>query len=97
MYRELVGKWGYVAGTAGTVTVPPSAIVLAVWAWASTGSPTVAIFGGTAIPIPATGEPMVLRFLHDLLHADGAGAAAQIVFTGTSGYFVEYTSPPYGV
>lgn len=97
MYRELSGKWSYAAGSSGTVTIPSSANVLAIWAWASTGSPTVAIFGGTAIPIPATGQPVRLQFMHDLVHAQGTSGAAQIVFTATAGYFVEYVSPPGGV
>lgn len=98
MYRELVGgKWGQATGVSGTVTVPSSAIVLSIWAWASTGSPTVQFYGGTAIPIPANSTPIHLQFMHDLNQAHGVGANAQIVFTGTAGYFVEYFSPPGGV
>lgn len=96
MYREISGTWAYAAGSSGTVTIPSSAVILAVWAWASTGSPTVSIFGGSSIPIPANSQPMVLRFLHDLVKTSGASTNAEIVFTGTAGYFVEYFETPYG-
>lgn len=92
MYRELTGIWAYASGTNGTVQVPAGSTVLQIVAWATTGSPTVTINGGASIPVPnsANGYPLTLRFLHDLVQAVGGSTGAQIVFSGTAGYFVEY-------
>ena len=97
MYRELSGNWAYQAGANGTAQIPASAIVLQVWAWASSGSPTVTINGGSAIPLPTTSAPIELRFLHDLVKARGASTGAEVVFSSdVKGYFVEYFSPGNG-
>jgi len=94
MYPAITGIWGYAAGANGTVQVPPGSTVLQIIAWSSGGSPTVTVFGGSAIPLPATSEPFVMRFNTDLVQARGAGAAAAIVFSsGVTGYFVEYCEP----
>ena len=93
MYREITGIWAYQAGGSGgaTVQVPPGAIVLQIVAWASSGSPTITINGGSAFAIPATSEPVALRFQHDLVMANGSGSGAAIVFSSAvAGYFVEY-------
>jgi hypothetical protein len=93
--RSLVGPFAYAAGSSNTVTMPASAIVTQIIAHSSAGG-SVAIFGGTAIPIPvqtAVGSPWVIAFQHDCCQPHGGGASAQIVFTGTDSYYVEYISP----
>lgn len=77
-----VGTWGYLAGVSGTATVPKGATLAQVVAF---GAGTVSIFGGTAIPIPAAG--ITLRFPHELAQAT---SSQDLVFSGTTGYFVEF-------
>lgn len=94
MWNELVGQRGYLAGVAGTATVPRGARVLQIVAH---GVGTVAIFGGTAIPTPVV--PLTLAFRHTLWQArDNAVAAGSqdIVFAGTTGFFVEFVTPGSG-
>lgn len=86
MWRELCGTWVQAAGASGTVTLPAGATLLQVVAVDTGGGGSVAIFGGTAIPITAA-VPLNLRFNHTLAVA---GATPTIVFTGTDSYFVEY-------
>jgi hypothetical protein len=93
VWHELVGPFAYAAGTAGTVTVPSSAVVTKIITHASTGSATCAIFGGTPIPIINGAPPTVFDFMHDCVKPQGNSTAAQIVFANTDSYYVEYISP----
>lgn len=84
------GNFGYAAGASGTVTLPEGAVVVQIYARSTAGG-SVAIFGGTAIPIVATTD----FYRHPAGHAlmiskDGADA---IVFTTTTSYYVEYLYP----
>jgi hypothetical protein len=91
VYRELVGTWGYSAGTAGTVTVPAGAIVLQIIVHA-TSAASMTIFGGASITIIA-GEDNAFRFLHGLLQSQNnstTSGSQNIVFTSTDKYFVEW-------
>ncbi len=84
-WHSLVGRSGYVAGPAGTATLPTGAIVLQIVAHATTAG-TIAIFGGASIPVPAS-STFTLDVKDTLL---SAGASGNIVFTGTDSYFVRY-------
>lgn len=85
MWRELVGTRGYAAGASGTVAIPVGAFVTQIRATGDTG--TVAIFGGTAIPI-AGESPLQIQNFHDQMVS--RTGASDIVFTGTDSYYVEY-------
>lgn len=96
MWKELVptrtGGWAYQAGASGTVTLPAGARILNIIAHA-TSAGTVAILGGTAIPIIA-GTVFQLQFMHELAtantNASAPAGSATVVFTGTDSYYVEY-------
>lgn len=84
-----IGTWAYAAGASGEVDIPAGASVRQIMAW---GGGTVTIFGGQAIPV--TTQPFVLRFDHDLVQAtrnNDSSGNLKLLFTGTTGYFVEYT------
>jgi hypothetical protein len=88
IYRFLQGStWQYAAGASGTVTIPAGSFILQIVAH-SAAAGTVAIFGGTAIPVGSNG--IALRFMHDLVVP---GGTATVVFVGTDSYFVEYVTP----
>jgi hypothetical protein len=89
-WTGLPGVPGYFAGASGTVTLPANAILIAVTAHASAGGATCAIFGGQAIPIVNGAPAFAVDFKHANFQAYGAGANAQIVFTGTDSFFVHY-------
>lgn len=91
MYDELQGTWTYQAGASGTVTIPVGARILQIVVHSSSASGSVAMWGGTAIPV-LSGETATFRFLHDLNLAPTA--ADTIVFTSTDSYFVEYLLKP---
>lgn len=91
MWRELVGTWVQAAGSSGTVTLPKGGILLQIVAVDTGGGGSVAIFGGTAIPLTAA-VPLSLRFNHTLAQAPTADQT--VVFTGTDSYFVEYLKAP---
>lgn len=85
------GKVAYVAGTATTEKIPAGAKLLQIIAFGAGGA-TVSIFGGAAIPVPVSG-PLVIRFVHDMWQSDNDDArptSQDVVFTSTTGYFVEY-------
>lgn len=87
--------WNYAAGASGTVTLPAGAVVLSIRAESYAANGSVAIFGGTAIPIdgatPASGHAFaMLYFPSQQCVAQGSGTALQIVFANTVSYFVEY-------
>ena len=89
-WNGLIG-WlpGYFAGSSGTVTLPPNAALVRVWCRSASGG-TLTIFGGQSIPLVAGAPPFDLDLKHVLFAAHGAGASAQLVFTGTDSYFVHY-------
>ena len=82
----VTGTWGYVAGDTGTATLPAGARVLQISAQATSGGPgqshSIAIDGGTAIPLPASASVT--------LTPRGNLVGPTIVFTNTAAYFVEY-------
>jgi hypothetical protein len=86
MYKELTGKWGYQATTAGTLTIAATSRVLQIMAIGGAGGGTIAIWGGSNITIPAS-QTVVLRFLHELCVPTPSSSA--IVATGTVSAFVE--------
>lgn len=75
------GTYGYASGDAGTVTVPAKALVIRVWARGDAGGGTIEIDSGDATPVVENGEanhfPCGLR-------------VAEVVFTGTVSYIVEW-------
>lgn len=84
MWAELRGKWGYVAGTSGTASLPKGVQVISIYMAGSGGSMT--INGGDSIVMPAT-NAFQINFRHLLL------VAPTLVFSSTSSYFVEYVDP----
>jgi hypothetical protein len=88
-------RYSYDAGTSGTVTVPASKYVTAIYAYgsaAAAGSLTITPGGanqkpiaGSAITIPA-GVWFVLNFLGQL------GPGSVLVFATTDSYYVEYAT-----
>lgn len=90
MWRELTGTRHYKAGSSGTVTIPSDAIVTKISARSTAGG-SVVIFGGDSIPVVATTEWNYQAY-HDAMRP--SAGAADIVFTTTSSYFVEYFTNP---
>lgn len=88
----MYGTWRYAAGASGTITLPKGATLKQIIVHSTAGG-TVAIFGGTAIPVIA-GTGFAIRFGHDVaVAAETPGADVTIVFTGTDSYFVETIGP----
>lgn len=87
-----IGKWAYQAGAAGTVTLPEGAVVVQIYARSTAGG-TVAIFGGTAIPIIATTDFYRLPCNPSQMVVPSSNKT--IVFTTTTSYFVEYITPGF--
>ena len=82
----------YVAGTAGTVTLEVGDRIVEINAQAALATGSVAIFGGTAIPVVGAVAPDAKMF-HLGVYPDDArfeatAAAKTIVFTDTVSYFV---------
>ena len=81
---DLSGTWGYDSGVSGSVTIGAGKRVLQITAVAGGLGATLTINGGATVTIPAltsiTIEPR------------GNLTAPSLVFTGTSGYFVEHVS-----
>jgi len=85
--------WQYQAGASGTVTLPAGAIIMSVRAESHSAAGTVAILGGTAIPVDgATIANAHQTFLMLFPHGQCAveGATKTVVFANTVSYFVEY-------
>lgn len=78
-----VGTFGYVAGVSGTVTLTGGKKVKSITA-VSTAGGTITIDGGNSITIPANGS-----FTEDCNYNL---VDAEIVFTGTTSYYVSYIS-----
>lgn len=82
MWAELRGKWGYVAGAAGTPVLPAGAQVIRIIAHGTAG--TLTINAGDSIPV-------VGSFAVDLKHLLLVKPA--LIFTSTDSYYVEYVTP----
>lgn len=91
MVPGLYGKWGYKAGVDGTATLPEGAVVTQISAKSTAGG-TIVIFGGATITVPANSSFDRFPPDHALCCARGA-SSDEIVFTGTTMYFVEYLYP----
>lgn len=87
---QTYGNWAYAAGASGTVTLPEGAVVLQIVAYSTAGG-TIAIFGGTAIPVIATTQFSRHPVEPSLMVAKQS--ANTIVFTTTTSYYVEYLYP----
>ena len=93
--------WTYQITTAGTLTLPTGARLLAVRVQSVNAGGTLVIFGGPTIPV--VGGAADRAVLH-LTSADlagraissGAGAAAQIVTANTESTLVIYDTQPLG-
>lgn len=88
---QVFGNWAYAAGTSGTVTLPEGATVLQIAAHSTAGG-TVVIFGGATITITATFD-FVRHPVEPSMMVARTGSADEIVFTGTTSYYVEYVYP----
>jgi hypothetical protein len=88
MNATFAGKHTLHAGTSGTLTVPVGASILQIVAHASDPAATLVIFGGDTMPIVEDAPPSRLEFSH--LNIMSRTGAADIVFTNTDSYFVEY-------
>ena len=89
------GQFAYAAGASGTVTVPKGATVVGIRAQSADAAGTVAIFGGTAIPVvgaAANWRQFDQRF--DPGEVVAKTGAQDIVFTSTVSYFVAYLKAP---
>ena len=87
MWRELIGTWGYLAGTNGTATVPAGAIVTQIVVHANTAG-SFSIFGGASIPLPAN-DVCELQFNHSLL-VSRTGNTDIVFSSNVTSYYVEY-------
>jgi hypothetical protein len=97
----MYSSWTYQAGTAGTVVVPAGCVLTHVVAQSSLATGTVAIFGGTAIPVVGAAAPDT-KTLHlsfpsakdpdrdGYVAPQSADGATNIVFVDTVSYFVGY-------
>lgn len=93
MWQGLSGRnWYYAAGTAATVTLPAGSTVIQIIVHASAGSATLAILGGSAIPIINGAPPTTIRFNHDLVGVSSNSPSLTLVFTNTDSFFVEYVN-----
>jgi hypothetical protein len=81
----------YAAGVSGTFTLPDFDYLVSLSCWASQAGATVQVNGGAVINVPDSGT-FEMSPNGGIVGADtGSGqAATTIVFTGTSGYCVEY-------
>ncbi len=95
-WHSLIGRSGYLAGTAGTCTLPVGACVLQIVAHA-TAAGTISIFGGASIPVVA-GTQFTLDMKDTLLSAAATGGGPNtMVFTGTDSYFVRWVREGHGI
>lgn len=87
--------WAYAAGTSGTVTLAAGAVVRSIRCESHSATGTVAIFGGTAIPIDGGTPPashMVGQWYFGHGECVAQGSPLTIVFANTASYCVEYTT-----
>lgn len=88
---QVYGNWAYAAGTSGTVVVPQGGAVLQIMAHSTAGG-TITIFGGATITITATFD-FVRHPVEPSMMVARTAAGDEIVFTGTTSYYVEYVYP----
>ena len=77
------GEYQYKAGVSGTVVIPAGASIRSWSAFALAAGGTVSIAGGDNIPVPTNGA-VEGDFIESI------SASTTFIFTGTSGYFIEY-------
>lgn len=87
-------KMMYAAGASGTVTLEPGDRIVEITVQASLATGTVAIFGGTAIPVVGAAAPDT-KLLHLGPHPDASrfeatAAAKTVVFVNTVSYMVAF-------
>ncbi len=84
----------YAAGASGTVTLEPGDRIVEINAQASLATGTVAVFGGTAIPVVGAVAPdtkmMHLGPYPDASRFEATAAAKTVVFTDTVSYLVAF-------
>lgn len=80
---QLVGTWGYAAGTSGTPTIGAGKRVISITAFASSAG-SMTINGGDSIPLPAN-LAVSIAPLGNLVNPT-------LVFTSTSSFFVEWVA-----
>lgn len=78
------GTWGYDSGTAGSISISSGLRVLQITAVAGASGATMTINGGSTVTIPALTSITI--------EPKGNLTAPSLVFTSTTGYFVEYVS-----
>lgn len=83
-FPQVVGTYGYAAGTTGTPTIPANARILSITATgpALSGTATVTIDGGDTITIPADTTWVA--------NPEANLTAPTLVFTSTRAYFVDW-------
>ena len=91
MWNEIRANVVRYAGAAGSVTIPPGGHVLQIIAHSSNALGTVAIFGGTPVPLPNVAAYWRYQPQHLSTTAQASGNA--IVFTLTDSYLVEVAVP----
>jgi hypothetical protein len=94
MWFELGGQCISVAGTSGTPTIPSGAVLLNVQALPASGGGTIVMPDGKGSTVTITLPDASNGFDYKPFHTNRKTTAAnQLVFTGTSTYFVEYMLP----
>lgn len=89
-------RFAYKAGTAGTVTLPSSAVLVSIQTHASAGGATLIITPGGANQVATAGDaipvPSGANWLRMGLEELGAelGVGTVLTFTGTDAYVVVY-------
>lgn len=91
MWNEIRANVVQYAGAAGSVTIPPGGHVLQIIAHSSNALGTVAILGGTAIPLPNVAA--YWRYQPQHLSTTAQATGNTIVFTLTDSYLVEVAVP----
>lgn len=81
---DLAGTWGYESGVSGSAIIGAGKRVLQITAVAGALGATMTINGGATVTIPALTSITI--------EPKGNLTAPSLVFTGTSGYFVEHVS-----
>lgn len=88
------GSLRYAAGASGTVTLQAGDRIVAIRAQSSLATGTVAIFGGTAIPVVGAVAPdtktLDLNFPNHEAQHQATESAKTVVFTDTVSYYVAY-------
>lgn len=82
--------WNYQAGSSGTATLPAGATILSIRAESQNAAGSVAILGGTAIPLDGDPTANILSLAFPSGQCAVEGATKTVVFTNTVSYFVEY-------